>query len=56
MAAKEHKWRKEIADDQRRYFVAQIGNLPYRRLAVGASADCQSAIPQTNSLRYGRCG
>ena len=39
--------------------VAQVGNLLCRRLAVGgnvptlaAAADCQSATPQTASLRY----
>jgi hypothetical protein len=38
--------------------VAQVGNLPYRRLAVGkrlklaVPADYQSAIRQTASLRY----
>jgi len=38
--------------------VAQVGNLPYRRLAVGnasaevTAADCQSATQQTASLRY----
>jgi hypothetical protein len=40
--------------------VAQIGNLLYRRLAVGESvnlcmaADCQSATRQTASLRYNK--
>jgi D-alanyl-D-alanine carboxypeptidase len=39
--------------------VAQVGNLLFRRLAVGGAAgahepaDCQSATPQTASLRYG---
>jgi RNA 3'-terminal phosphate cyclase (ATP) len=38
--------------------VAQVGNLPFRRLAVGNAseeatpADCQSATQQTASLRY----
>jgi RNA 3'-terminal phosphate cyclase (ATP) len=38
--------------------VAQVGNLPFRRLAVGNTseeatpADCQSATQQTASLRY----
>jgi hypothetical protein len=42
--------------------VAQVGNLLYRRLAVGGglasrtAADCQSATPQTASLRYNLAG
>jgi hypothetical protein len=33
--------------------VAQIGNLPFRQLAVGTPADCQSAIQQAASVRDG---
>jgi hypothetical protein len=35
--------------------VAQIGNLLFRRLAVGSSSfvGCQPAIQKTTSLRYG---
>ena len=32
--------------------VAQVGNLPFRRLAVGRPAGCQPATQQTTSLRY----
>ena len=51
--------------DDRMDFVAQVVNLPYRRLTTGigtahtehsrtftASADCQSALRQATRLRY----